>query len=78
MSAETVLVVNPMSAAGRTGRRLAELEALARDVCGPGVVVPTTSGGGHGRELAREAAEAGAGRLLAVGGDGTASEVVDG
>lgn len=78
MSGETVLIVNPRSAAGRTGRRLDELEALARSVCGPGVVVAATTRLGQGRELAREAAETGAARILAVGGDGTASEVVDG
>lgn len=71
------LVVNPASAGGRTGRRL---EALLREVraeLGP-CEYAFTEAPGHGARLAREAAQAGSPLVVAVGGDGTASEVVDG
>lgn len=77
MSGPVVLVVNPMSGAGRTGRRLDELASLATSVFGEADVRPTRSLG-DGARLAREAAEEGAPLVIAVGGDGTANEVIDG
>lgn len=77
MTSPVILVVNPMSQAGRTGRRLEQLSKLARAALGP-VEVRTTRALGDGRRLAREAAEGGASLVIAVGGDGTANEVVDG
>ncbi len=74
-----VYIVNPTSGRGR-GRRVAEaLPALlaARSLAGS---VLTTSGPGDATRLAaRAAAESGADALVvAVGGDGTAHEVVNG
>lgn len=77
MTRPVVLVVNPQSAAGRTGRRLHELEALATEAFGS-AEVRATVGRGDGRRLAMEAVEEGAELVIAVGGDGTANEVVDG
>lgn len=77
MSGSVVLVVNPRSAAGRTGRHLDVLEADARKVFGD-VRIVTTNTTGDGTRIAREAAEDGAPIVLAVGGDGTANEVVGG
>ncbi len=77
MTGPVVLVVNPQSAAGRTGRRLHELEALAKAAFGSADVRATVARG-DGRRLAIEAVQEGAELVIAVGGDGTASEVVDG
>lgn len=71
-----VFVVNPRSAAGRTGARLGELEALARRSADQVEIVQTRSPG-DGMRLAAEAAAV-ADRVIAVGGDGTANEVVNG
>ncbi len=69
-------VVNPRSANGRTGARLAELEELARGRFSS-VEILTTRAVGDGVRLAAEAA-ARADVVVAVGGDGTADEVVNG
>jgi YegS/Rv2252/BmrU family lipid kinase len=71
------LIVNPASAAGRTGRHF---DAIARAVRGEvgDFDLSFTQRRGDGAQLARDAASAGAGLVVAVGGDGTASEVVDG
>jgi YegS/Rv2252/BmrU family lipid kinase len=72
-----VLIVNPASAAGRTGRHF---DAIARAVHAAVGEFDArfTRAVGEGAVLARAAAAAGAGLVVAVGGDGTASEVVDG
>lgn len=72
-----VFVVNPNSAAGRTGARVAELERLAANHFESATIMLTQSVG-DGIRLARDAAESGAELVVAVGGDGTASEVVNG
>lgn len=73
-----VFVVNPMAQAGRTGRRLDELATLAAEHLGDDVRIAPTQGPADGIRVAREAAEAGATMVVAVGGDGTANEVVEG
>jgi diacylglycerol kinase (ATP) len=71
------LVINPMSGAGRTAARVELLQDLARTVFGE-VAVRLTSAQGEGTAHARAAAQAGADLVIAVGGDGTANEVVNG
>lgn len=71
------LILNPRSARGRTGQRAATLLGMARDRLGP-VEARRTEAPMHAAQLAREAVEAGATRVIAVGGDGTISEVVNG
>jgi diacylglycerol kinase (ATP) len=44
----------------------------------PGTTVRSTEDGGHAEEIAREAVREGAGLVVAVGGDGTLNEVVNG
>ena len=72
-----IFVVNPHSAGGRTRSRLPELERLAGQTFEDSQIVLTQSVG-DGIRLARDAADSGAELVIAVGGDGTASEVVSG
>jgi len=71
-----VVIVNPAAGGGRTARMWRRL----RDVMA--VTLPAehaeTRGPGDGERLAREAATAGAQLVVAVGGDGTLNEVVNG
>jgi YegS/Rv2252/BmrU family lipid kinase len=74
---DTVFLVNPASAAGSTGRRWPELanRAAAAGLSGDALLSERR---GQLTELARRAAEDGARLLVAVGGDGTVNEVVNG
>jgi YegS/Rv2252/BmrU family lipid kinase len=72
----TVVVVNPHSQGGKLGKRWPELaDTLAR-------VFPfddvQTTGPGDATRIAREALKSGAERVVAIGGDGTINEVVNG
>jgi len=71
------LVVNPASAGGQTGRRFDAIARAVRAAVGE-FDCSFTRRRGDGAELAREAVRAGARLVVAVGGDGTASEVADG
>lgn len=73
---KVALVVNPRSAAGKTAGRIAELEDLIRPHVDRLEILQTTAPG-DGIRLAEEAAST-ADRVFAVGGDGTANEVVNG
>jgi diacylglycerol kinase (ATP) len=73
----TVFLVNPASANGSTGRRWPQLANRAASLGLSGDVLFSESAG-HMAELARSAAEDGAGLLVVVGGDGTVNEVVNG
>jgi len=70
------LVVNPQSGHGATRRRLPAIQrAVARHA---EVTVKTTLAAGDGQRCAREACDEGFDRVVAVGGDGTVHEVVNG
>ena len=71
------MVVNPASDNGRTARRWPE---IARAAAGRGLDldVRATEAAGHASELTRAALREGAGLIVAVGGDGTVSEVANG
>ncbi|MGC3996965.1 MAG: diacylglycerol kinase family lipid kinase [Anaeromyxobacter sp.] len=71
------LVVNPASASGRTGRHF---DAIAREVRAAvgDFEYAFTERRGDGVRLAQQALAAGGKLVVAVGGDGTASEVIDG
>lgn len=73
----TTFIVNPKAAAGRTGRRWAGREALLRPHFPLGEV-QFTHGPGDAAGLAREAGARGQQLVVAVGGDGTVHEVVQG
>jgi diacylglycerol kinase (ATP) len=71
------LIVNPASASGRTGRHFDQIARAVRAAVGD-FECAFTRERGDGVRLAREALTAGGELLVAVGGDGTASEVIDG
>ena len=71
------LIANPRSGGGRTAGRIEEIGALARrSLEDPAVWV--TEGPGHATALAEAAVAEGYDRVIAVGGDGTANEVING
>ncbi|MBI5247524.1 MAG: diacylglycerol kinase family lipid kinase [Elusimicrobia bacterium] len=73
----TLFIVNPAAGHGRAGGRWEKARSLARDIF-PDMELVRTERPGHGKELARAAIEGGAGLVVAVGGDGSVGEVVDG
>ncbi len=73
----TVLVVNPRAGRGRVGRELPRLVQILT-VAGAEPTVLATEHPGHAIDLARRAAQEGADTVVAVGGDGTVNEVVNG
>lgn len=70
-------VVNPKSANGSTGRRWLEIEAAIRKRFAD-FAVGITNRPLHATELTREALKRGHDCVVAVGGDGTINEVVNG
>lgn len=73
MKARTAAIVNPRSATGRTGRLWPELASRLA-----ALDVRFTTHPRHATELARECLREGYERIVAVGGDGTINEVVNG
>lgn len=74
---KALFVVNPAAGHGRGHARWEKGRELAERLW-PGLEVAVTERPGHGRELARAAVLAGTELVVAVGGDGTLGEVVDG
>src|SRR6267378_5842837 len=74
---ETAFLVNPASDGGATGRRWPELAHRAARLGLSGETL-FSERPGHLIELARSAADGGATLVVAVGGDGTLNEVVNG
>ena len=72
-----LLVVNPTSGGGATGRNFSAMRGTIERALGP-VDVAMTERSGHGLDLAREGALAGHPLVIAVGGDGTFHETVNG
>lgn len=76
-ASRATVVLNPASGAG-AGRRISdELQKTLKDL-GLGFDFKLTEGPGHAKEIAREAGENGYGTVIAVGGDGTVFEVING
>jgi YegS/Rv2252/BmrU family lipid kinase len=72
----TVVIVNPKSQGGKLGKRWTEVaETLGRAFPFDEVI---TQGVGDATRLTREALKSGAERIVAIGGDGTVNEVVNG
>ena len=78
MVAETVFIVNPASANGRTRRRWPRDELIFRRILGERTDFRMTERPGHATELTKAAVQAGATTVVAVGGDGTLNEVANG
>ena len=74
----TLVVANPRSAGGALGRRWTDLERTISDGFGRFDVCLTTSAGDAAAITRRALAEQGYEMVVAMGGDGTISEVVDG
>src|SRR5882724_5849743 len=74
---KTFLVVNPQSGNGDTGKRWAELGAKVKQAI-PDSDHAFTNAPMHAVSLAREALGKGYKCIVAVGGDGTINEVVNG
>jgi YegS/Rv2252/BmrU family lipid kinase len=72
-----LVVVNPAAGGGRTARLWPRLREELRGL-GLAFDCVTTARPGHAIDLARAAVEAGVELVLAVGGDGTLNEVVNG
>src|SRR3954470_11951465 len=77
MSTLPLIIVNPMSAGGATGRAWASLASEARRHFGA-FAVAFTERGGEASEIAEREARAGRSFIIACGGDGTISEVANG
>jgi YegS/Rv2252/BmrU family lipid kinase len=73
----TLVIVNPHSRGGATGRRWPALQSQVRSALGP-IEVEMTRGPRDAERLAREGVRAGMERLVVAGGDGTLSEVAGG
>jgi len=74
---DTLIIVNPASAGGQTGRRWPGVADRLR-ASGLDFDVAPTSGRGEAEELSRQAVRDGRGLVVAAGGDGTIYEVVNG
>ena len=77
MPAPTIVIVNPQARGGWPARRWPLIEPELRAALGP-LTLRATTRTGDGIQLAKAAALAGAGLVIALGGDGTASEVAAG
>ncbi len=74
---ETAFIINPQSASGKTGRRWPKLALkVSQRFNAPKFFF--TESAGDGERLAREAFQSGAQTVVAVGGDGTMNEVLNG
>lgn len=77
MSDKFIAIVNPAAGGGRAAKLAGKELARLRER-GLRIDVIASTGPGHASELAREAYEQGYRKFLAVGGDGTAHEIING
>src|ERR671914_2984867 len=75
---DTVLVVNPNSSSGLTGKGWNELYSEIKQALGVSVKVALTKKAGDGTLLARKFLKQGFKKVVAIGGDGTLNEVANG
>ena len=76
-ASRTLVIVNPQSRGGATGRRWVDVERRLWDALGP-LEIEATRGPRDAGRIAQEGVRAGVERLVVAGGDGTLSEVVTG
>lgn len=77
MAEPYLAIVNPAAGGGRCGKRATEAIESLREA-GLDVSVAYTQRAGEGTALARDAYRSGVRRFIAVGGDGTGFEIVNG
>ncbi|TEU16574.1 MAG: diacylglycerol kinase family lipid kinase [Anaerolineales bacterium] len=77
MKAAMRVIVNPVAANGAVGKRWPQIRDILRAEGGQ-FDAALTEGPNHATELSREALSAGYRTIVAVGGDGTLNEVVNG
>lgn len=75
---DTVLVVNPNSSSGVTGKGWDDLYSEIKNVLGSNLEVALTKKAGDGSALTRQFLKQGFKKVLAIGGDGTLNEVANG
>ena len=78
MAAEATFIVNPAAANGRMRRWWREREPAYRTALGSAFEAVATESPGHASPLTRAALARGARTIVAVGGDGTLNEVLNG
>jgi diacylglycerol kinase family enzyme len=74
----TVLIVNPSSSSGSTGKNWDDLYLKIKEIFGENPEVAFTKKSGDGTILARAFLEKGVKNIIAIGGDGTINEVANG
>jgi YegS/Rv2252/BmrU family lipid kinase len=70
-------VVNPQSGGGRTARQMGAIGSALKQALGD-VIVGTTRAQGDATRLVRKALDQGYRRIVAIGGDGTLNEAING
>src|ERR1051325_130159 len=75
---KTVLIVNPSSSSGTTGKNWNDFYLKVKEFFGENLEIAFTTKAGDGTTLAREYLEKGFKNIVAIGGDGTINEVANG
>ncbi len=75
---ETVIVVNPNSASGLTGKNWDNLYLMIKRLFGDNSEIAFTEKSGDGTNLTRNFIKKGYKKIVAIGGDGTINEVANG
>ncbi len=75
---ETVLIVNPISSSGSTGKNWNDFYNKVKEFFGENPEIAFTTKSGDGTSLAREYLKRGFKNIVAIGGDGTINEVANG
>jgi diacylglycerol kinase (ATP) len=75
---DTVLVVNPNSCNGLTGKGWDDLYSKIKDALGENIEVAFSKKSGDGTTLTRQFLKQGFKKVVAIGGDGTLNEVANG
>jgi YegS/Rv2252/BmrU family lipid kinase len=78
LAVDTVLIVNPNSCSGLTGKNWEELYVKIKKIFGTDIKVVFSKKQGDGTNLARGYLQKGFGKVIAIGGDGTINEVANG